>query len=75
MFNVAAATGCNYWTTNIKATICDDCGHIDKETFDSCPKCGSSNIDYGTRVIGYIKRISSFSKERQKEAQYRFYHS
>lgn len=74
LFNVAAATGCNYWTTNIKATICDDCGHIDKETFDSCPKCGSSNIDYGTRVIGYIKRISSFSKERQKEAQHRFYH-
>ena len=38
-----------------------------------CPKCGSENIDYATRVIGYLKRISNFSEARQKEAAKRFY--
>ena len=38
-----------------------------------CPKCGSKNIDYATRIIGYLKRISNFSEARQKEAAKRFY--
>ena len=38
-----------------------------------CPKCGSRNLDYLTRVIGYLKRVSSFSEMRQEEASHRFY--
>ena len=38
-----------------------------------CPKCGSHNLDYLTRVIGYLKRVSSFSEMRQEEAEHRFY--
>ena len=38
-----------------------------------CPKCGSKNVDYATRVIGYLKRISNFSQARQEEASRRFY--
>jgi len=26
-----------------------------------CPKCDSYNVDYLTRVIGYLKRVSNFS--------------
>ena len=73
-FRVAAIAGCNYWTTNVKNTICNDCGEVSKETFTECPKCSSKNIDYGTRVIGYLKRISNFSKARQSEAGKRVYH-
>lgn len=73
LFNLAAAVGCNYWTTNIKSTICNSCGNIDLETFDKCPKCGSEDIDYGTRVVGFVKRISSFSKARREEASRRAY--
>ncbi|PJE78656.1 hypothetical protein CI610_02393 [invertebrate metagenome] len=73
LFNVAAQTGCNYFTTNVKITICNDCGHISKKTMKACPKCGSENIDYGTRIIGYLKRISSFSSERQTEENHRMY--
>lgn len=74
LINVAAKAGCNYWCTNVKVTICNDCSHIDKKTYYYCPKCNSENIDYGTRVIGYLKRISSFSNSRQKEAHIRHYH-
>ena len=65
--------GVPYWTTNVLCTVCRDCGNIDPNTLMSCPKCGSKNIDYGTRVIGYLKLISNFSKGRQVEANKRFY--
>ena len=74
LLNVAAKTGCNYFCTNVKITICNDCNHIDKKTLHFCPSCGSKNIDYATRIIGYLKRISAFSSERQKEHSLRHYH-
>lgn len=73
LLSVAAGCGCNYFTFNIKNTCCEDCGHIDKHTLDKCPKCGSTNLSYMTRVIGYLKKINSFSEARQIEADKRFY--
>lgn len=69
----AAKYGCNYFTFNVKNTVCNDCGYISKHTLDVCPHCGSHNLDYLTRVIGYLKRISSFSEPRQIEANKRAY--
>lgn len=73
-FKVAAIAGCNYWTTNVRTTICNVCGYIDKNTLTHCLKCGSEDLDYGTRVIGYLKRVSAFSKARQQEETRRWYH-
>lgn len=73
LIRVAAKEGCNYFTFNIPNTICNDCGNIDKRYLHKCPKCGSENIDYMTRIIGYLKRVSSFSQPRQKEAARRYY--
>lgn len=69
----AIKTGCSYFTFNIPNTICNKCGHISKHKLEKCEICGSYDIDYITRIIGYLKRISKFSKERQKEAQKRYY--
>lgn len=73
LLRVAAREGCNYFTFNIPNTICNDCGHIDKRYLKECPECHSHNVDYMTRIIGYMKRISNFSAARQKEAARRFY--
>lgn len=73
LLRVAAKEGCNYFTFNIPNTICNDCGHIDKRYLKKCPHCGSENVDYMTRIIGYLKRVSNFSQARQKEAERRFY--
>ena len=70
---VAAQEGCNYFTFNIPNTICNDCGHIDKRYMHECPHCHSKNVDYLTRIIGYMKRVSNFSAPRQEEAHRRFY--
>jgi ribonucleoside-triphosphate reductase len=74
ILKMMAQTGCNYLCTNVKITICNDCGNIDKHTLKGCPKCHSSNIDYATRIIGYLKRVSAFGKARGKEASKRMYH-
>ncbi|MCC5879603.1 MAG: anaerobic ribonucleoside-triphosphate reductase [Idiomarina sp.] len=74
LLNVAARTGCNYFCINVKITICNACEHIDKRTLHSCSACGSENVDHGTRVIGYLKRVSAFSEGRRKEHALRHYH-
>lgn len=73
LLKVAAKEGTNYFTFNIPNTICNECGHIDKRYLKACPECGSSNIDYATRVIGYLKRVHNFSEARQEEAARRYY--
>lgn len=73
LIRFAIKTGCTYFTFNIPNTICNDCGFITKHYVDKCPKCNSENVDYATRVIGYLKRISRFSEARIKEANQRYY--
>ena len=73
LFKVAAKEGCNYFTFNIPNTVCNDCGHIDKRYLKECPVCKSKNVDYLTRIIGYLKRVSNFSQARQAEAERRYY--
>lgn len=73
LMNIAIKAGCNYFTFNCPNTVCNDCNHIDKRYLKECPVCGSTNVDYATRVIGYLKRISNFSEVRQKEAEKRYY--
>ena len=73
LLKVAATVGCEYFCFNIRITICNECSHIDKRTNWSCSNCGSKNIDHATRVIGYLKRVSAFSSDRQKEHTLRHY--
>jgi len=71
LMDVAIKAGCSYFTFNIPNTICNDCGHIDKRMLCECPKCHSKNLDYATRIIGYLKRESAFSVPRQVEVKVR----
>lgn len=74
LLHVAASEGTNYITFNIPNTICNVCGFISKHRLSECPKCHSSNLDFLTRIIGYLKRISNFAFARQIEAARRYYH-
>lgn len=74
LFNLAATTGCNYWTTNVKVTFCCECGAVNKLTLDYCSICSSTSVKHATRVIGYLKLIDNFSAERRVEEKMRYYH-
>ena len=73
LLNAAIRTGCNYLTFNVPNTLCNSCGYISKHRLDACPKCGSRDLDYATRIIGYLKLISRFAHDRQVEAGKRHY--
>lgn len=73
LFKVAIKTGCSYFTFNIPNTVCNNCGYISKHTLDKCPKCNSEDVDFLTRIIGYLKRVSKWSDARQKESKTRYY--
>ena len=73
LLDIAIKAGCSYFTFNIPGTICTECGYISKNPLDHCPHCGSTKVDYITRIIGYLKRVSNFSEPRQKEFNTRNY--
>ena len=75
LLDIAAKIGCSYLTFNIPNTVCNKCGHISKHKEAVCEKCGSTDLDYITRVIGYAKRVSKYSEARQKEARRRVYNA
>ena len=73
LIDFAVKNGTNYFTFNIPNSKCDDCGYITKHPIIKCPKCGSIHITQYSRVIGYLRPISSFGKDRQIEAAKRVY--
>ena len=73
LLDAAIRTACNYLTFNVPNTLCNSCGYISKHRLDVCPKCGSRDLDYATRIIGYLKLISRFAHDRQIEANKRHY--
>lgn len=73
LIDYAIQVGTNYFTFNIPNTKCKDCGHIVKKPVDKCPKCGSTHLASYTRIIGYLRPIEKFGKDRQIEAGERYY--
>ena len=73
LIDFAVQEGTNYFTFNIPNSKCEDCGHIVKAPIDTCPKCGSKNVTWYTRVIGYLRPVTAFSRDRQIEAAKRTY--
>ena len=69
----AIEQGTNYFTFNIPNSKCDSCGYITKHPIIECPKCHSHKITQYTRVIGYLRPISAFGKDRGIEAGKRVY--
>jgi len=73
LIDFAIANGTSYFTFNIPNSECDDCHYISKTPIKKCPKCGSTHITWWTRVIGFLRPIKFFDKERYKEALTRVY--
>lgn len=73
LLTYAAEVGCKYLTFNVPNSECQECGFITKVPITKCPKCGSENIDYYDRVIGYMTKIKNWSAGRQIEQKTRIY--
>ena len=65
-----------YFAVNIPCDTCLDCGYTD-ELNDTCPECGSHNIQRLRRVTGYLTGDykTAFNPGKQKEVEDRFQHT
>lgn len=75
LIDFAIQEGTSYFTFNIPNSKCEDCGFITKHPITECPKCGSKKVTWYTRVIGYLRPVTSFGSDRQIEASKRVYSS
>jgi ribonucleoside-triphosphate reductase len=74
--------GVVYFAFNKLLAECKDCNKIfttDKEAFDNhnvvCPACESLNTECALRIVGFIRKFSSWSSERQEEGRNRKFYS
>ena len=65
-----------YFAINVPNDTCLGCGYTD-EINDTCPICGSTNIQRLRRVTGYLtgNYTTAFNKGKQAEVHDRFQHS
>jgi len=73
LIDFAIKEGTNYFTFNIPISECKSCGHVVNAPIEECPICHSKNIDYWTRIIGYLRPVSAFSNPRKIEQKNRVY--
>lgn len=73
LLRYAIKTKDRYITFNVPQSQCEDCRFISKHPIDVCPKCGSKNISYWTRIIGYLRPVEAWGSDRQAEGMKRIY--
>jgi ribonucleoside-triphosphate reductase len=53
-------------------TCCRTCGRNERGLKDTCPACGSADLEQITRITGYFTRISSWNKGKLGELRDRY---
>jgi len=76
LVNYAMDKDIPYFAINVPNDMCMDCGYTD-EINDTCPQCGSTNIQRLRRVTGYLtgNYTTAFNLGKQEEVEKRFKHS
>nr|DAO90607.1 MAG TPA: anaerobic ribonucleoside triphosphate reductase [Caudoviricetes sp.] len=57
---------CEHFALNRVYTKCKDCEEVFNTKVATCPHCGSLNVTYYTRTIGYFTPVDSWSKIRRE---------
>ena len=75
LVNYAMDKDIPYFAVNVPNDTCLSCGYCD-EFNDSCPECGSGNIQQLRRVTGYLtgNYKTAFNKGKQDEVEHRVKH-
>ena len=77
LVNYAMDKDIPYFAINVPIDTCQSCGYQDDIAADTCPKCGSKNIQRLRRVTGYITGdyTTAFNPGKQKETEARVKHN
>jgi anaerobic ribonucleoside-triphosphate reductase len=63
----AVKTGCEHFSLNPVYSVCEDCGDTKFAKLTICGSCGSDNIEYYTRTVGFFTPVKAgWSKPKQE---------
>lgn len=64
---IATKTAIQYFAFTRDLSVCSICNMVAGGLKDKCPNCGSSNIDWWSRITGYYQNVSGWNKGKLAE--------
>lgn len=65
--NIIKNTKIGYFDFTKILTVCNECYHVETGERDSCLNCNSKNIDYISRITGYMSNLKSWNEAKKQE--------
>jgi ribonucleoside-triphosphate reductase len=69
---ITTKSNIGYYAYTKDLTICSDCGKVTSPIFEQCPYCGSTNVEWWSRVTGYYQAVSGWNKGKKQELMDRY---
>ncbi|MDY6965605.1 MAG: anaerobic ribonucleoside-triphosphate reductase [Halobacteriota archaeon] len=64
---IARNTQVGYFAFTKDMTVCMDDYHVESGLHESCPNCGSENVEQLSRVTGYVQAVSGWNEAKKQE--------
>jgi ribonucleoside-triphosphate reductase len=64
---IASQTHVGYYAYTKDLTICNNCGKVTSPINKTCPHCGSSEVEWWSRVTGYYQAVSGWNMGKRAE--------
>ena len=69
---IATKSHVGYYAYTKDLTICSNCGKVTSPIYEQCPSCGSSQVEWWSRVTGYYQAVSGWNEAKKKELMDRY---
>lgn len=64
---IAKNTQTGYYAFTKDMTVCTDCAHVTMGLIEECEKCSSKNLEYISRITGYLQAVSGWNEGKKQE--------
>ena len=69
---ITTKSNIGYYAYTKDLTICSNCGKVTSPIFEQCPYCGSTKVEWWSRVTGYYQAVSGWNKGKKQELMNRY---
>ncbi len=67
VYNISKSYKIVYFSITPAITVCIKCGWSSPGIFSECPKCGSEEVDWWSRIVGYYRPIKNWNPGKKAE--------
>ncbi|RLG39380.1 MAG: anaerobic ribonucleoside-triphosphate reductase [Thermoproteota archaeon] len=64
-----------YWSFTPVVTVCETCGKSFTGAYRKCPHCSSRHVELWSRIVGYYRPLSNWSRPRRREFSLRVHYA